>query len=65
MRFLYGARSPKCTSADFVGDNFSQRFETTFETLKQKQNKVLILDLRGNGGGEDKYVALFLGISIT
>lgn len=64
MRFLYGGEVAQIHISHFVGDNFSQWVETTFESLQQKQTKVLILDLRGNGGGEDKDVALFLSFLV-
>jgi C-terminal processing protease CtpA/Prc len=65
MRFLCGGEVAEIHIGHFVGDNFSQWVETTFETLQQKQTGVLILDLRGNGGGEDKNVALFLSFLVN
>jgi len=65
MRFLYGGKVAEIHIGHFVGDNFSQWAKTIFETLQQKQTKVLILDLRGNGGGEDKYVSLFLSFLVN
>lgn len=65
MRFLNGGEVAEIHIGHFVGDNFSQWVEATFETLQQKQTKALILDLRGNGGGEDQNVSLFLSFLVN
>jgi hypothetical protein len=44
----------------FVGDDFPAWVEETFKTLHDKGTKTLILDLRGNGGGEDMYGAMLV-----
>ncbi len=44
----------------FVGDNFRPWVEDTFKTLREKGTEALIIDLRGNGGGEDMYGALLV-----
>lgn len=65
MRFLRGDAVAEMHIGHFVGDDFSQWAATAFETLQQKQTRVLILDLRGNGGGEDKNVSLFLSYLVS
>ena len=44
----------------FGGQQFPASIETAFRTLRDKATKVLILDLRGNGGGVDEYGALLV-----
>ena len=44
----------------FLGDDYRQWMKETFKTLHDKGTKVLIIDLRGNGGGEDEYGALLV-----
>ncbi|MBO9611186.1 MAG: hypothetical protein J7619_00755 [Dyadobacter sp.] len=41
-----------------AGQDFPAFLETTFGALRERQIKDLIIDLRGNGGGEDVYGAL-------
>ncbi len=44
----------------FGGQRFQALIETAFRTLHDKGTRVLILDLRGNGGGVDEYGALLV-----
>jgi C-terminal processing protease CtpA/Prc len=44
----------------FVGDDFPQWVENTFKTLREKGTKALIIDVRGNGGGQDMYGAMLV-----
>lgn len=44
----------------FSGDNFQQWIEDTFQTLHEKGTRALIIDLRGNGGGEDMHGAMLV-----
>lgn len=64
IRFLPGTDAAEIHIGHFVGDNFSDWVEKTFNTLQQKHTKILILDLRGNGGGEDKDVWTFLSFLV-
>lgn len=41
----------------FQGKNFENELDSVFKLINQKNAKILILDLRGNGGGEDMYGA--------
>jgi peptidase S41-like protein len=44
----------------FLGNDYRQWMAETFKTLHDKGTKVLIIDLRGNGGGEDEYGAMLV-----
>ena len=44
----------------FLGNDYRQWMKQTFQTLHEKGTKALIIDLRGNGGGEDDYGALLV-----
>jgi C-terminal processing protease CtpA/Prc len=44
----------------FLGNDYRQWMRDTFKTLHDKGSKALIIDLRGNGGGEDEYGALLV-----
>lgn len=44
----------------FLGNDYRQWMASTFKTLHDKGTEALIIDLRGNGGGEDEYGALLV-----
>src|SRR6266540_1786742 len=44
----------------FGGADYPQWMENTFRTLREKGTKTLVIDLRGNGGGEDMYGAMLV-----
>lgn len=44
----------------FLGNDYRQWMRDTFKTLRDKGTKALIIDLRGNGGGEDEYGAMLV-----
>ena len=44
----------------FLGDKFPATLESIFKTLRGKKTGTLIIDLRGNGGGQDEYGALLV-----
>jgi hypothetical protein len=44
----------------FLGDKFPAALESIFRTLGEKKTGTLIIDLRGNGGGQDEYGALLV-----
>src|SRR2546430_7390654 len=44
----------------YMENDNRQWMKQTFQTLHEKGTKALIIDLRGNGGGEDEYGALLV-----
>ena len=60
LRFLREEQIAEIRLRYFVGDNFRQWIEATFKTLREKGTESLIIDLRGNGGGEDMFGALLV-----
>ena len=63
VRFIKDPEIAEIRLKYFVGDNFPKWVEETFGMLRAKGTKTLIIDLRGNGGGEDKYGAMLRGLS--
>jgi C-terminal processing protease CtpA/Prc len=60
FRFLKDPQIAEIRMRYFVGDNYRQWVQDTFKTLREKGTKTLIIDLRGNGGGEDMYGAMLV-----
>lgn len=60
LRFLRDPDVAQIRIRMFEGDSFPQWIEDTFKTLREKGAKTLIIDLRGNGGGDDMYGALLV-----
>jgi hypothetical protein len=61
VRFIKDPEIAEIRLKYFVGDAFPKRTEETFRTLRDKGTKALIIDLRGNGGGNDDYGAMLVG----
>jgi C-terminal processing protease CtpA/Prc len=57
LRFLKEPEIAEIRIDGFRGEDYPQRIEQAFRTLHERGTKVLILDLRGNGGGNDMYGA--------
>jgi C-terminal processing protease CtpA/Prc len=60
LRFLKDPDVAQIRIRGFGGRDYPQWMENTFKTLREKGTKVLILDLRGNGGGADMYGAMLV-----
>lgn len=60
LRFLTDPDIAQIHIGGFGGTNYPQWIEDTFRKLHEKGTKVLILDLRGNGGGNDMYGAMLV-----
>ena len=60
LRFLKDPDVAQIQVGGFGGANYPRWMEDTFRALHEKQAKVLILDLRGNGGGNDMYGAMLV-----
>jgi C-terminal processing protease CtpA/Prc len=60
LRFLKDPEIAQIRIRGFSGQDYPQWIEKTFQTLGEKGTKVLILDLRGNGGGADMYGAMLV-----
>jgi hypothetical protein len=61
LRFFGGSEIAEIRLKYFVGGDFPKWVEEAFKTLREKGTKTLIIDLRGNGGGEDEYGAMLVG----
>lgn len=60
VEFLDDSRIARIRLKHFVGRDFPGWLESTFKSLSEKKTQSLILDLRGNGGGDDNYGALLV-----
>jgi C-terminal processing protease CtpA/Prc len=60
LRFLKDPEVAQIRIRGFGGRDYPQWMEDTFRTLQEKGTKVLIIDLRGNGGGADMYGAMLV-----
>lgn len=60
VRFLKDPDIAQIRIGGFGGNNYPQWLEDTFRTLREKGTRSLIIDLRGNGGGNDMYGAMLV-----
>jgi C-terminal processing protease CtpA/Prc len=60
MRVLKDPEIAQIKIRSFTGSDYRQWIENTFKTLSENKARVLILDLRGNGGGNDMYGAMLV-----
>ncbi len=60
LRFLREPEVAQIRIRSFGGRDYPQWIENTFKTLREKGTKVLIIDLRSNGGGTDMYGAMLV-----
>ena len=60
LRFLKDPEIAQIRIRSFGGADYPQWMENTFRTLREKGTKTLVIDLRGNGGGEDMYGAMLV-----
>ena len=60
MRFLKDPEIAQIRVRGFTSREYPQSIETSFQTLREKRTKALILDLRGNGGGADMFGAMLV-----
>jgi hypothetical protein len=60
LRFLKDPEIAQIRIRSFGGNDYPRWIEDTFKTLREKGTKALILDLRGNGGGQDMYGAMLV-----
>jgi C-terminal processing protease CtpA/Prc len=60
LRFIKDPQIAEIRIRSFDGDDYRAWMERTFRSLRDKGTKSLVIDLRGNGGGEDGYGALLV-----
>jgi hypothetical protein len=60
LRFLKDPEIAEIRIRYFIGNEFPKWIDDTFRMLREKGTKDLIVDLRGNGGGEDMYGAMLV-----
>lgn len=60
LRFLKGDAIAEIRIRSFGGDDYPQWLDRAFRTLRDKSTAALVLDLRGNGGGDDMYGAMLV-----
>ncbi|HET9917461.1 MAG TPA: S41 family peptidase, partial [Candidatus Binatia bacterium] len=60
LRFLKDPEIAQIRIRGFGGNDYPQWMENTFKTLREKGTKVLVIDLRNNGGGADMYGAMLV-----
>lgn len=60
LRFMKDPEIAEIRLRYFVGNDLPKWIEDTFRILREKGTKNLIVDLRGNGGGEDMYGAMLV-----
>jgi hypothetical protein len=60
LRFLSDPQVAEIRVSIFAGDNYEKWMQDTFKTLREKGTRTLIIDLRGNGGGEDMFGAMLV-----
>ena len=60
LQFVDESHIARLRIRGFGGEQFPTSIERAFRTLRDRRTRVLILDLRGNGGGVDEYGALLV-----
>lgn len=60
LRFLKDPDIAQLHIGGFGGNDYPKWMEDTFRTLREKGTRTLIIDIRGNGGGNDMYGAMLV-----